>query len=86
MLNKQPTNKWDMCKNIDLKESMESSTFVSNWKSIKKSKHGESESKRCWVCNAQIISNDVRAEVRGVRALFAHTNSPTHLKVKFHSN
>ncbi len=38
--NGRPTNKWDICKKVDLKESMESSTSLSNWKSIKKSKHG----------------------------------------------
>jgi hypothetical protein len=59
MPNKQITNKWDMCKKVDLKESMESSTFVFDWKSIKKFMHEEFESKTCRACKTQIVSNDV---------------------------
>jgi hypothetical protein len=30
MLNEPPTEKWDMCRKVNLKKSMESSTFMFN--------------------------------------------------------
>jgi hypothetical protein len=55
MFNESHVNKWDMHKKTDLKEFMESFTFVSCWKSIKEFEEGESKSKGCKACKMQII-------------------------------
>jgi hypothetical protein len=52
MLNELHVNIWDMPKQVDLKECIESSTSMFNWKSIKESKQGESEFERCRAYNA----------------------------------
>lgn len=55
-------DKWDMHKKADLKESMESFTFVFSWKSIKEFKQGEFEYERCETCNVQTVFDDVGAK------------------------
>jgi len=42
MPKKQPTNKWNISKNVNLKKSIKSSMFESSWKSNKESKQGGS--------------------------------------------
>jgi hypothetical protein len=76
MPNKPPINKWDMCKKIDLKESMENFTCV--WLKIhQRVWEGESKSKfeRCRACNAQTIFDVIGTEAKGVKALTTHANS-----------
>ncbi len=67
-------NKWDMCKKTKLKKSMESSTFMSSYKSIKEYEQGESKFKECKVCNTKKFFNDDETKVRRVKALVACTN------------
>jgi hypothetical protein len=60
---------------------MEGSTSMFGWKSIKKSKHGESKSKGCKAYNAQTVFDDVEVEAKGVKALNTPTNSLAHPKL-----
>lgn len=71
-------DKWNKHINVDLKESRESLRFACDWKSINESKQGESKPKECKARNTLTISKEAKVGARGVRALVANANSPTH--------
>jgi len=86
MFNEPLVNKWGMHKIVNYKESKENSTFVSNSKSIIKSKLGESKSKGCKACITPIVYDEIEIRARSAKALTTCVNSLAHPRGRFRPN
>jgi len=74
--------RWNMCKNANLKESIESSKFELGWKFYKESKQGDYVSSGCKASNAITIFKDVKTRARRARTLVTRVNSSAHPRAK----